>query len=63
VHRRRAALDAMSTNAVGVEEVNGVIAASMDEKGHVRLGLDKAERDQVGGEVIVPSLRCLPEAI
>jgi hypothetical protein len=36
---------------------------SMDKQGRVRLGLDKAEGDQVEGKATVPSPRCLLEAI
>jgi hypothetical protein len=35
----------------------------MDEQGHVRLGLDEAEGDQVGGKATVPSARRLLEII
>jgi hypothetical protein len=37
------------------EEVNGVVAALMDEPGHARLGLDEIKGDQVGGEANKPS--------
>jgi hypothetical protein len=35
----------------------------MDEQGHVRLGLDEAEGDQVGDEVNVPSPQYLLESV
>jgi hypothetical protein len=35
----------------------------MDEQGCIRLSLDEAEEDQVGGEVTVPSSWRLLEAI
>jgi hypothetical protein len=45
------------------EEVYDVVVVLMDEHGCVRLSLDKAKGDQVGGEATVPSLSCLLEAI
>jgi hypothetical protein len=54
------ALEKISTelheyNFVDVEqEVDGVVAASIDEPGRVWLGLDEAEGGQVGDEATVP---------
>jgi hypothetical protein len=45
------------------QEVDGVVAMEVDEEGHVRLGLDKIDGGQVGGEAAVPGLQCLHEAI
>lgn len=59
--RWRAALDAVST-IVDIEEVD-IVATPKNEHVRVRLGLDEAERDQVGGEVTVPSPQCLVETI
>jgi hypothetical protein len=42
-------------DTVDVEEVDDVNATSKDDQGCVRLGLDEAEGDQVGGKVTVPS--------
>jgi hypothetical protein len=49
---------------VGVEQmVDGVIAMPMDEQGCVRLGLDEAERGQVGGKVTILGQWCLFEVV
>jgi hypothetical protein len=45
------------------EEVDDVVAVSMDEHGHVLFGLVEAEGDQVGGEATVPCPWRLLEAI
>jgi hypothetical protein len=50
-------------NVVNVEEVDGVVVVPMNEQGCVRLSLDKAEGDQVGGEATVPSPGRLFEAV
>jgi hypothetical protein len=47
-------------DVVNVEhQVSSVGAAAVDEQRGVRLGLHKAQQDQVGGEAVVPSMRCL----
>ena len=50
-------------NVVDVEKVDGVVAAPKDKHGHVRVGLDEAEGDKLGGEGIVPGSQSLLEAI
>jgi hypothetical protein len=50
-------------NVVDVEEVDEVIDMPKDEHGLVRLGLDEAKGDQVGGEATIPGLWHLPKAI
>jgi hypothetical protein len=50
-------------DVVDVDEVDGVATALKDEQRHVRLGLDEAEGDQVGGEVTIPGPRRLFETI
>ena len=50
-------------NVVEVEEVvDGLIAMPMDERGHVRLGLDEARGDQVGGEATASNPKPLAPA-
>jgi hypothetical protein len=47
-------------DVINVEhQVSSVAAATVDEQRGVRLGLHKAQRDQVGGEVVIPSTLCL----
>lgn len=53
----------MALDVVDVEEIDGVLVVPIDEQGHIRLGLDETEGDRVGGEMIVPSPRCLLETI
>jgi hypothetical protein len=50
-------------DVVDVEEVDSVIVLSMDEQGHVRLGIDETKGDQVGGEATVPGSWGLLKAI
>jgi hypothetical protein len=45
------------------EEVDGVVAVSVDGHRSARFGLDEAKGDQVGGEATVSSPRCLLETI
>lgn len=48
----------------GVEQmVDGVIAMLMDEQGHVRFGLDEAERGQIGGKATILGQWCLFEVV
>jgi hypothetical protein len=41
------------------QEVNGVVAAPVDDQGRVRLGLDEVDGGQVGGEATVLGPQCL----
>jgi hypothetical protein len=51
-------------NVVDVEQqVSSVDAAAVDEQRSVRLGLHKAQGDQIGGKAVVPCSRCLLQAI
>jgi hypothetical protein len=50
-------------NVVDVEEVDEVLASSVDKEGCVRLGLDEADGGQVGGEAAIPGPRRLLEAV
>jgi hypothetical protein len=51
-------------NVVDVEqELDGVVATSVDEQGRVRLGLNEIDGGQVGGEATVPGLWHLLEAV
>jgi hypothetical protein len=43
--------------------IYGVVAAPVDEKGRVRLGLHEANGGQVGGEATVPCSQRLLEAV
>jgi hypothetical protein len=45
------------------KEVDGFVAAPVDEQGRVRLGLDEADGSQVGGEATVPGSRRLLETV
>jgi hypothetical protein len=45
------------------QEVDGVVTMEVDEEGRVRLGLDKIDGGQVGGEAAVSGPQCLLEAI
>jgi hypothetical protein len=50
-------------DVVDVEEVDDVIATTVDEEGRIRLGLDEADGGQVGGEAAIPGPRRLLEAV
>jgi hypothetical protein len=41
------------------QQVHRISAAVKDEQGGVRLGLNKTQSEEVGGEPTVPCLRCL----
>jgi hypothetical protein len=41
-------------NFVDAAEVDAVVAVPKDEQGGLRLGLNEAEGDQIGGEATVP---------
>jgi hypothetical protein len=45
------------------QEVDDVVIVLVDEHGHVRLGLNKAEGGQGGSEASVPTPCCLLEAV